>query len=101
VCLIITVISCGQGPLKALLVPLFAAFDALLGIVGGDVRQYLPVAAQGHLPASLGRVKHDHLIAGGALGSDAAWLLERVPEEVTLSALSQALVALLPWWGQE
>jgi hypothetical protein len=40
-------------------------------------------------------VKHDCLIAGGALGSDAVRLLEHVPEEVTMSALSWALQVVL------
>jgi hypothetical protein len=81
----------GRGLLKALLAPLFGTFDTLLGGVGGDVGQRLPVAARGHLPASLGRAKHDRLVASGALGGNAVRLLEHVPEEVTTSALSRAL----------
>jgi hypothetical protein len=68
-------------------VPLFAAFGTFLSAVGGDVGWRLPVAARGHLPASLGRVKCDHLIASGALGGNAAWLLERVPKEVAMYTL--------------
>jgi predicted flavoprotein YhiN len=41
----IIAVNCGCGPLKAVLVPLFAAFDALLGAMGGDVRRCLPIAA--------------------------------------------------------
>jgi hypothetical protein len=48
-----------------------ASFDALLGAMGDDVSEHLPVAAWDHLPTSLGRVKHDRLIAGGAQGGDA------------------------------
>jgi hypothetical protein len=79
--LAIIAVSC--GPLKGLLVPLFAA---LLGAVGGDVGWRLPVTAWGRLPASRGGAKHDRIIAGGA-----TWLLEDAPEEVTMSAL--------PWQG--
>jgi hypothetical protein len=99
--LIVAAVSCGHGPLKVLLAPLFAAFDALLGIVGGDVRPCFPVTARGRVPTSLGRAKHDRLVAGGSLGGDAMRLLECVAEEVTLSALSQVLIALLPWRGLE
>jgi hypothetical protein len=70
--------------MKVLVVPLFATFDALLGAMGGDVGQCLP-------DTSLGRAKHDYLIAGGALGGDAAWLLECVPKEDPTSALPWAL----------
>jgi hypothetical protein len=71
------------------------AFYALLLATGGDVKQRLCVTARGHLPASLGRMNHDCVIASGALGGNAAWLLERVPEEVTMSALPRALRAVL------
>jgi hypothetical protein len=90
-CLIVVAIGRGRGPLKALLVPLFAAFGTFLSAVGGDVGWRLPVAARGRLPASLGRVKCDHLIASGALGGNAAWLLERVPKEVAMYTLPWAL----------
>jgi hypothetical protein len=40
---VIITVGCGLGPLKGLLAPLFVAFDALLGAVGGDVRQHLLV----------------------------------------------------------
>jgi hypothetical protein len=55
--------------------------------VGGFVGWRLLIAAQGCLPTCLCRVVHDHLVVGGVLGGDIAWLLERVPEEVALSAL--------------
>jgi hypothetical protein len=61
----------GHSLLKALLAPLIAAFDALLGAVCGDVGQCLLVAAQCCLTASLCRAKHDYLVAGGLLGGDA------------------------------
>jgi hypothetical protein len=88
-------------------VPLFAALDALLGAVGSDIGQCLLVTAWGCLPASQGRAKHDRLIAGAMLGGDAAWLLKRVSEEVTMSALAWAphtalrQCTMLPWraWG--
>jgi hypothetical protein len=86
--LIIVAASCGHGSLKVLLAPLFATFDALLRAVGGNVGRCLPVAAWDHLLGSLGRVKHDHLVAGGMLGGDVARLHERVPKEVVMSALS-------------
>jgi hypothetical protein len=41
----LTIIAVSRGPLKALLVPLFAAFDALLGVMGADVGWHLPVTA--------------------------------------------------------
>jgi hypothetical protein len=63
--------------------------------MGDDVSEHLPVAAWGHLPTSLGRVKHDRLIAGSALGGDAVLLLKRVPEEVTLPTFLRTLCAVL------
>jgi hypothetical protein len=81
--LTIFAIGHGHGPFKVSLVRHFAALDALLGAVGGDVEWRLPAAARGHLPASLGRVKHDCLVADGALGGYA------------MSALPRALCALL------
>jgi hypothetical protein len=89
--LAVIVIGHGRGPVKVLLAPLSAAIDALLGVMGGDVRWCLHVAAQGRLPASLGRAKHDRVVAGSALGGDAAQLLKHVPEEVAMFALSWAL----------
>jgi hypothetical protein len=68
----LAVVAVGRGPMKALLAPLSATFDALLGAVRGDVGWHLPVATWGCLPASLGMTKHDCLIASGALGGDAA-----------------------------
>jgi hypothetical protein len=93
----LTIVAVGRGhdPLKALLAPLFATFDTLLGAMGGDVERHLPITARGHLLASLGKAEHDRLIAGEALGGDAAWLLERVPQEVTMSILLGALHAAL------
>jgi hypothetical protein len=87
-CLTVIAINHGRGPLKALLAPLSVAFDALLSAMGGDVGRRLPVVAWGCLPASLGRVKHDRLVAGGALGGDAAWLLKLISKEVVMSVLS-------------
>jgi hypothetical protein len=52
-----------------------------------------PCHCSGHLPASLCREKHDRLIVGGVLGSNAAWLLEHASEEVVMSALPWALRA--------
>jgi hypothetical protein len=59
----IIMVGCGRGPLDALLAPLFATLDALLGTVGGDIGWLLLVAARGCLPTSLCRVKHAHLVA--------------------------------------
>jgi hypothetical protein len=61
----VVVASCGRGPPRVLLMPLFTALEALLSAADSDVRHCLLAAAEGHLPASLGRAKHDHLIAGG------------------------------------
>jgi hypothetical protein len=74
-----------------MLAPLSTTFDDILGVVGGDVGRRLPGAAWGHLPVSLGRVKHDCLVAVSALAGDAMWLLECVPEEVATFTLSWAL----------
>jgi hypothetical protein len=90
-CLTVVDVSRSRDPLRVLLVPLFATFDALLGAVSGEVVQRFPVTMWGPLPASLGGAKHDHLVAGGAWGGDAVRLLKRVPEEVATSALPQAL----------
>jgi hypothetical protein len=83
----LAVIAVGHDLLKALLVPLLAAFGALPSAMANDVRWRLPVTTQGHLPASLGGVKHDCLVVGGALDGDVARLLERVPEEIAMSAM--------------
>jgi hypothetical protein len=40
-------------------------------------------------------MRHVRLIANGALGGDATWCLECVPEEVTMLALVRALRAVL------
>jgi hypothetical protein len=45
---------------------------------------------------ALGRAKHECLIAGGALGGEAARLLKHAPEDVAMSALSWALRAAHP-----
>jgi hypothetical protein len=42
----------GRGPMMVLLAPLVATFDALLGLVSGDIRRCLPVTTRGDLPAS-------------------------------------------------
>jgi hypothetical protein len=55
------------NPLKALLAPLFDALDGLPAIVDGDIGWCSLTTAQGRLPASLGPVKHDHLVASGVL----------------------------------
>jgi hypothetical protein len=94
-CFVVSAANCGRGPWKALLVPLFSAFGAILDDVGGDIGWCLPVASQGHLPTSLGRAKHDRLIIGGALGGDAVQLPEHVPEEVAKYGLSRALCVVL------
>jgi hypothetical protein len=49
----------------------------------------------GGLLASLGRVKHDYLIARCALGGNATWLLKHAPEEIAMSTLPQDLRATL------
>jgi hypothetical protein len=84
----------GHSPLKALLAPVVAAFDALLGKMGGDVGRCLLVAARGCLPAFLCGVKHDCLIAGVVLRDDRAWVLECASKEVTMSALPRCLHAM-------
>jgi hypothetical protein len=91
------VITAGHGhnALKVLLAPLVATFNSLLGAVGSNVGRCLLVTAQGHLPAFLGRAKHDCLIASGALSGDATRLLEHGPKEVSMSALPRALRAAL------
>jgi hypothetical protein len=62
-------------------VSLVVAFNAHLGIVSGDVRCHLLVVAR------LCGAEHDCLVAGGVLGGDATWLLERASDEVALFAL--------------
>jgi hypothetical protein len=73
-------------------VPLVITFDAILGMVSYIVGQHLLVAAWGHLPAQLCGAVHGHLIVGGVLDGDTAWLLKRALEEVALSALAWALL---------
>jgi hypothetical protein len=74
--------------------PLVAAFDALLGIVSGDIGRCLFVVVLCRLYASLCRMKHGCLVASGVLGGDAPRLLKRAPSEVVMSTLSQALRAM-------
>jgi hypothetical protein len=69
---IAAVVMAGHGPLRALLVPLVAAPDALLGTMSGDIGRCLLVATRGRLPACLCRAEHNRLVAGGAMGGEAA-----------------------------
>jgi hypothetical protein len=80
------VVSHGHGPLRALLVPLLAALDALLSTVYGDLRRRLLIVVRGHLPGSLRMVKHNCLIASGVLGGDVSQLLKCVPKKVPMIA---------------
>jgi hypothetical protein len=75
--------------LKALLVSLFAALDALPTAMDGDVGRRSLTTTQGHLPTSFGQSKCDHLVADGVLGGDAARCLECVPIKVAMLALEQ------------
>jgi hypothetical protein len=86
---VMAIVAAGHrhGPLKPLLAPLIAAFDGILGAVSGDIGQCLPVIARGGLPGSLCWAKHNHFIAGGVLGGDAARLVKCAPEEVAMSTL--------------
>jgi hypothetical protein len=81
----------GRGPLRLMLTPLVAAFDAVLGAVGDVVGRCLLIATRGCLPACLCSAVHDRLIDGGVLGGDAARFLKRAPEEVAMSALPWTL----------
>jgi hypothetical protein len=91
----IIVDSRGRGPLKALLMPLAAAFDDLVGAVSGYIGKCPLVTARGRLPASLCRAKHDCLVAGGALGGDIVQLLELAPDGVSVSTVMRALCVVL------
>jgi hypothetical protein len=77
----------GHGPLRALLAPLFAALDALLRAMYGDVGWHLLAATRGRLLSSLGLVKHYRFVADIVRGGDVTRLLKCVPEEVAMSAL--------------
>jgi hypothetical protein len=90
----IVVASLGRDPLKALLAPLFVALDALLAVVGGDIRRCSLADAQDCLLASLGWMRHDRLVASGMLGGDVARCLECVPEEVAMLTLVRAPCAM-------
>jgi hypothetical protein len=83
----------GHGPLRVLLAPLVAAFDALLGTVSSGIGRRLLVSAWGRFPAYLCEAGHDHLVPGGVLGGDATWLLERASKEFALFPLPRALLA--------
>jgi hypothetical protein len=65
----------GHSPYRALLTPLVAAIDAILGAISNNVRRCLLVPAQGRFPAPLCRAVHDHLVVGGVLSGDVARLL--------------------------
>jgi hypothetical protein len=84
----VVVVGHGHVPLRALLAPLLAALEALLGAVDGDVGQHILAIAWGRLPASLGMTKFSRLVAGGVLGGDTAQLLNGVPENVDVFALT-------------
>jgi hypothetical protein len=86
--------SHGHGPQRALLAPLVAALDALLGVVSADVGRCLLAAAWGRFPVRLCGAVHGRLVAGGVLGGDAEQLLERASKEVTLFTLPRALLAV-------
>jgi hypothetical protein len=92
---ITAVVVGARGPLKALLAPLATAFDALLGVVSGNIRWCLLVATRGCLPTSLCRAKHDHLVTYGMLGGDVVRLLECASGGVATSALPRALCMML------
>jgi hypothetical protein len=92
---VVVVVSHRRSTLKVLLAPLFAALDTLPIIVDGNIRQRSHIATQGCLPASLGLAKHDHLVASGVLGGDAARWLKCVPTKVTMLTLEQAPCAAL------
>jgi hypothetical protein len=77
-------VSCGRGPLKVLLAPLFASLDTLPASVDGNVRQCSLPTTQGHLPTSMGWAKYHCLIVGGMLGGDSMWHLKCVPENVAM-----------------
>jgi hypothetical protein len=91
----VIMVSCGRCPLKVLLAPIFITLDTLPADVDGDVGWRSLITAQGRLPASLGLVKHNRLIAGGVLGGDAAWCLECVPAKVAMLTLERAPCAAL------
>jgi hypothetical protein len=93
--IVVIVVSCGRGPLKALHAPLFATLDALSTAMDGNVRRRSLAAARGHLPASLSWVKHDRLVASPVLGGDAVRHLECVPAKVAMLAPERALCAAL------
>jgi hypothetical protein len=78
-----------------LLAPFFDALGTLPTAVGGDVRWCSLTAIWGHLPASLGWVRRDHLIASGVLGGEAARHLECVLEEVIMLAMVWASCAVV------
>jgi hypothetical protein len=73
---------------------LVTASDVFLGVVSYIIGLCVLVAAWVHLPACLCRVVYGRLVVGGVLGGDTAWLLEHTPDEVALSTLPQALVAV-------
>jgi hypothetical protein len=75
------------NPLKALLAPLFDALDGLPAIVDGNIGWCSLTTAQGRLPASLGPVKHNHLVAGG----DVVRCLKCVPAKVSMLTLERPL----------
>jgi hypothetical protein len=62
--------------------------------MGGDIRWHFLIPAQGRLTTSLCKVKHDRIIASGALGGNAMRLLERPSEGVVVSTLPWALCAM-------
>jgi hypothetical protein len=81
---IVAVIVVSHGHLRPLLAPLFAALNTLLSAVDGNIERRLLVTAQGRLPASLGWVKHNCLMASGVWGGDTMWLPECVPKKVAM-----------------
>jgi hypothetical protein len=94
-CLHVVMVSHGRGCLKVLLVPLFAAIDALPAAVDSDIAWCSLTAALGHLPASLGQTDHDCLLAGGMLGGDAVRCLKCVLAKVAMLALERDPCAAL------
>jgi hypothetical protein len=59
----IVIVGHGHSPLRTLIVPPLATRDALPGASNGDIRQHLPAAAWGHLPASWWKMKFSFFAA--------------------------------------
>jgi hypothetical protein len=94
--LVVVIIVAGNNcnPLRVPVLPLLAAFDVLLGTLGGDAKWRLSIAAGECFHAARDRERPGHLLVGGIRGGDVEQLLDGVPDDVGSAC---GIQAAHPW----